>query len=126
MKQIDKKSDWSRFLSGIPSSDYIFQDVPYEEQIEKAAALIEEAESILIGAGAGASAAVGLTYSGKRFTDNFGEFIEKYGSMSLIRLNLDEAFVPESFGTRAIGIDGDMADSVSDLYSRIAEGTCLK
>lgn len=317
MKQIDKKPDWSRFLSGIPSNDYIFQDVPYEEQIEKAAALIEEAESILIGAGAGASAAAGLTYSGKRFTDNFGEFIEKYGSrymtdmyssgfypfptqeakwgywskhsiinrfeppalplykqlyeivkekdyfvlttnvdhqfhksgfdaerifatqgdygniqcekgchqkiydadellhrmdearqdcvipshmvpkcpvcggdmtmhlrcdqyfvedenwhkaaerycdflqntenrkcvllelgvgfntptiirfpfekmmrengaMSLIRLNLDEAFVPESFGTKAIGIDGDMADSVSDLYSRLAEGTCLK
>lgn len=41
MKQIDKKTDWSRFLSGIHSSDYIFQDVPYEEQIEKAAALIE-------------------------------------------------------------------------------------
>ncbi len=26
------------------------------------------------------SAAAGLIYSGKRFTDNFGEFIEKYGS----------------------------------------------
>lgn len=51
-----------------------------QKQIEKAAALIEEAEVILIGAGAGASAAAGLTYSGERFTGNFGEFIEKYGS----------------------------------------------
>lgn len=51
-----------------------------QKQIEKAAALIKEAEIILIGAGAGASAAAGLLYSGKRFTDNFGEFIEKYGS----------------------------------------------
>lgn len=51
-----------------------------QKQIEKAAALIEEAEIILIGAGAGASAAAGLTYSGERFTGNFGEFIEKYGS----------------------------------------------
>ncbi|MDE7340426.1 MAG: Sir2 silent information regulator family NAD-dependent deacetylase [Lachnospiraceae bacterium] len=49
-------------------------------QIEKAAAFIKEAEIILIGAGAGASAAAGLTYSGKRFTENFGDFIEKYGS----------------------------------------------
>lgn len=35
---------------------------------------------VVIGAGAGLSAAAGLTYGGKRFTDNFGEFIEKYGS----------------------------------------------
>lgn len=33
----------------------------------------------LIGAGAGLSAAAGLEYSGKRFTDNFSDFIEKYG-----------------------------------------------
>ncbi len=51
------------------------------EQAERAAALIREAEFILIGAGAGVSAAAGLTYSGARFTDNFGEFIEKYGAM---------------------------------------------
>lgn len=52
----------------------------YEKQIQKASALLEEAETILIGAGAGASAAAGLTYSGERFTSHFGEFIEKYGS----------------------------------------------
>lgn len=43
--------------------------------------LIEESDTILVGAGAGASAAAGLTYSGTRFTDNFGEFIKKYGTM---------------------------------------------
>lgn len=79
MKQT-KKTDWSRFLSGVSARDYVFQNVPYEEQIVHAAALIQEAEVILIGAGAGASTAAGLTYSGKRFTDNFSEFIEKYGS----------------------------------------------
>lgn len=45
------------------------------EQAERAAALIREAEFILIGAGAGVSAAAGLTYSGARFTDNFGGFL---------------------------------------------------
>lgn len=81
MKQVKKiKVDWTRFLSGMGSEDYVFQNIPYEEQIKKAEELIREAKTILIGAGAGASAAAGLTYSGKRFTDNFGEFIEKYGS----------------------------------------------
>ncbi len=51
-----------------------------ENQIIRAYLLLKEAEVVLIGAGAGASAAAGLTYSGERFTSNFGEFIEKYGS----------------------------------------------
>lgn len=51
-----------------------------ENQIIRAYLLLKEAEVVLIGAGAGASAAAGLAYSGKRFTSNFGEFIEKYGS----------------------------------------------
>lgn len=84
MKQGQKRGiNWSQFLSGIPARDYIFQNAPYEEQIERAFALIKEADILLIGAGAGASAAAGLTYGGKRFTDNFGEFIEKYGSMHM-------------------------------------------
>jgi len=75
-----KMIDWSQFLSGVPAKDYIFQDIPYEKQVEQASALLAAAETILIGAGAGASAAAGLTYSGERFTSNFSEFIEKYGS----------------------------------------------
>lgn len=67
------------FLNGIPARDYIFQNTPYEEQIEEAARAIDAADYILIGAGAGLSAAAGLTYGGKRFRDNFPEFIKKYG-----------------------------------------------
>lgn len=67
------------FLSGIPARDYVFQDASYQEQISSAAKAIREAEYILIGAGAGLSAAAGLTYGGKRFRDNFPEFIKKYG-----------------------------------------------
>lgn len=71
--------DWSKFLYGVPARDYIFQKESYEEQIETAASYLNDAECVLIGAGAGLSTAAGLTYSGKRFRDNFGEFIEKYG-----------------------------------------------
>lgn len=79
MFRLTNKITFQRFMSGIPASDYIFQDTPYEVQINSAVEIIKEAEYILIGAGAGLSAAAGLTYSGKRFTDNFSEFIEKYG-----------------------------------------------
>lgn len=40
---------------------------------------IENADAVVIGAGAGLSASAGFTYSGKRFEDNFPDFIEKYG-----------------------------------------------
>ncbi|MCB6992542.1 Sir2 silent information regulator family NAD-dependent deacetylase [bacterium 210820-DFI.6.37] len=70
---------FQEFLSGTPAGDYIFQKGPYEKQIQSAVSMLKEAESVLIGAGAGLSAAAGLVYSGKRFTDNFPEFIEKYG-----------------------------------------------
>ncbi|MBQ9887612.1 MAG: Sir2 silent information regulator family NAD-dependent deacetylase [Lachnospiraceae bacterium] len=72
--------DFTQFLSGMPARDYVFQNEPYDEQIKEAAGFIRDADAIIIGAGAGLSTAAGLNYGGKRFTDNFAEFIEKYGS----------------------------------------------
>lgn len=46
---------------------------------EKLAALLENADAIVTGAGSGLSAAAGLTYFGERFTTHFHEFIERYG-----------------------------------------------
>lgn len=46
---------------------------------EKAKEKLESADAVVIGAGAGLSASAGFTYSGKRFEDNFPDFIEKYG-----------------------------------------------
>lgn len=40
---------------------------------------IENADAIIIGAGAGLSTSAGLEYGGKRFYDNFSDFAEKYG-----------------------------------------------
>lgn len=51
----------------------------YKIRIEKAKKEITKAEFIMIGGGAGLSIAAGIDYGGKRFTDNFAPFIEKYG-----------------------------------------------
>ena len=51
----------------------------YEERVEKLKRLIDNADYILIGAGAGLSASAGLEYGGERFKKNFPEFIKKYG-----------------------------------------------
>ncbi len=74
-----KKIDFMQFLSGVPARDYVFLNTPYEEQVRRSAQFLKSADAVLIGAGAGLSTAAGLDYGGKRFTDNFGEFIEKYG-----------------------------------------------
>lgn len=76
-----EKIDFQQFLSGVPAKDYVFQDTAYEEQLEEAARILREADAVIIGAGAGLSTAAGLNYGGKRFTENFSEFIDKYGSM---------------------------------------------
>ena len=79
----NSKTTWTSFLSSISANNYVLQDTPYEEQIRHAAKMIKASDMVLIGAGAGASSAAGLTYSGKRFKENFSEFIEKYGSSNM-------------------------------------------
>lgn len=51
----------------------------YWDSIARAKQEIENADAIVIGAGAGLSTSAGFTYSGKRFEENFPDFIEKYG-----------------------------------------------
>lgn len=47
-------------------------------KIETIKNLIKNADYVLIGAGAGLSLSAGIEYSGKRFEDNFSDFIKKY------------------------------------------------
>ena len=72
-------ADWRNFLCSTPARDYVFQKDAYEDQIDRAAKNIRKTDCVIIGAGAGASTAAGIQYGGKRFTDNFAEFIKKYG-----------------------------------------------
>ena len=51
--------------------------------LQQAKQRIEQADFILIGAGAGFSAAAGLTYSGERFTQRFQPFIQRYSMQDM-------------------------------------------
>lgn len=50
----------------------------YRDRILKVRDLLKEADYVLIGAGAGLSAAAGMKYSGESFEKNYREFIDKY------------------------------------------------
>ncbi|NBH14915.1 Sir2 silent information regulator family NAD-dependent deacetylase [Lachnospiraceae bacterium] len=50
-----------------------------ERFLEEVKIKINDADAVVIGAGAGLSASAGFSYSGKRFENNFPDFIEKYG-----------------------------------------------
>lgn len=51
----------------------------YSEQIEKLKKEIENADAIVIGAGAGLSTSAGFIYTGERFSSHFEDFEQKYG-----------------------------------------------
>ena len=51
----------------------------YSEQINRLKNEIENADTIVIGAGAGMSASAGFTYDGERFEKHFADFRQKYG-----------------------------------------------
>ena len=82
------------FMSGVPARDYVFQKKPYEEQVQKATELIEDADYILFGLGAGMSTAAGAQYGGEFFKKNFGEFIEKYGAGPYMQDMYSAGFYP--------------------------------
>lgn len=50
--------------------------------------LINEADAVVVGIGAGMSAADGFTYIGERFTSNFPDFIEKYKWLDMLQASL--------------------------------------
>ncbi len=50
----------------------------YSESVKRLKAVMDEADAIVIGAGAGLSTAAGFIYSGERFEKYFGDFIKKY------------------------------------------------
>lgn len=49
----------------------------------------------------------------------FEKLLREHLDMSLIRLNMDEAVVPESIGDRAVGINEDMGKSIRDLLQEV-------
>ena len=51
----------------------------------------------------------------------FERLAKEHKNLSLIRLNLNEAIIPESLGDRAVGINADMAKSITDIAVGLKE-----
>lgn len=51
----------------------------FSECVDRIADAVRDADAVLVGAGAGLSAAAGFSYAGKRFDDNFADFRAAYG-----------------------------------------------
>lgn len=63
-------------------------NAPAKDQANHLAKLIDEADALVIGVGAGMSASTGFKYIGERFTKNFPDFIEKYGLLDMLQASL--------------------------------------
>lgn len=55
---------------------------------ERLAGLLLEADAVVVGIGAGMSAADGFTYIGSRFEEAFPDFIAKYGLLDMLQASL--------------------------------------
>ena len=51
----------------------------------------------------------------------FEKLVREHDNISLIRLNLDQAMVPKSFGSKAVGIHADMAESIKDIVKEVTD-----
>ena len=69
----------------------------YSEQIDKLKTAIENADALLIGAGAGLSTSAGLTYSGERFFKYFADFNAKYAITDMYSGGFYPYKTPEEF-----------------------------
>lgn len=49
----------------------------------------------------------------------FEKLVREHPNMCLVRLNLDQAVVPESLGERTVGINEDMGKSIRDLLREV-------
>ena len=90
----------------------------YECRIERFRAALSSAEGVLIGGGSGLSAAAGLSYSGSRFTENFADFIDKYGVEDMYSASFYPFKTPEELWahwTRHIHVNR-FAQAATSLY----------
>ena len=51
----------------------------------------------------------------------FEKLTRQHGNISLVRLSRSKAMVPASLGDRAVGINADMAQSITDLAAKLRE-----
>ena len=93
------------------------------DQIEKLKAALTEADTVIIGVGAGLSAAAGYICSGERFRKYFFDFEAKYGFHDMYSggfTQFDSAEEKWAFWSRNIWINR-YAPIPSDLYEKVYE-----
>ena len=91
--------------------------------IENIKKLIDKSEYVLIGGGAGLSASAGILYSGKRFEDNFKDFIEKYHFTDMYTSGFYDFETQEekwAYWAKHMYIN-DIGMKATDLYKEILE-----
>lgn len=69
----------------------------YSVQIERLKKAIENADSIVVGAGAGLSTSAGFVYTGERFKKYFSDFEQKYGFHNMYSGGFYPYETPEEF-----------------------------
>ncbi len=91
------------------------------EQIEKLKEELVQADAVVIGAGAGLSAAAGFEYTGERFTRYFSDFEAKYGFQDMYSGGFYPYSTPEehwAYWSRYIYINRYM-DAPKPVYDRL-------
>lgn len=91
--------------------NYFVEDEQWHEAADRYADFLDRNQSkkvVLIELGVGFNTPIIIRFP-------FEKLVREHVTYRLIRLNMDEAVVPESFGSRAIGIGGDMAGAITDI-----------
>ena len=95
----------------------------YSDNIQRLKKAIDEADAIVIGAGAGLSTSAGFTYSGERFEKYFSDFGEKYGFNDMYSGGFYQYETPEemwAYWSRYIYINRYM-DAPKPMYENLLE-----
>ena len=95
----------------------------YSDNIQKLKQAIDEAETIVIGAGAGLSTSAGFIYSGERFEKYFSDFGKKYGYEDMYAGGFYPYETPEekwAFWSRNIFVNRYM-DAPKPVYDHLLE-----
>lgn len=100
----------------------------YRDKILKVRDLLKESDCVLIGAGAGLSAAAGMEYSGESFEKNYREFIDKYYFDNLYSASFYDFKTQEekwAFFAKMIKLNR-YNDKPLQLYQELYELVCSK
>ncbi|NCB92585.1 MAG: hypothetical protein EOM40_08440 [Clostridia bacterium] len=93
------------------SDQYFVEDAHWHEQDERFGEFLTEnmnKKIVLLEMGVGFNTPMIIRFP-------FEKLVREHKNISLIRLNLNEAVVPESFGDRAIGINADISKVLWDI-----------